>query len=150
MSEVNKSNVLIEEKSITEKSDILSNSVIGIKNSFSGEFRADGLLRIDGDFKGTIRSSGTVLVGEKGRIVGDIYARYSRIGGKVKGNVYCTERVDLLSTGKVIGNIWTKKIMAEEGMVFTGEAKILDKKEIDEIFHQNVINAPSISKEFEF
>ncbi|MEJ5283947.1 MAG: bactofilin family protein [Brevinematia bacterium] len=149
MAEVSNQNALVDEKS-SSQGDLLSNSVIGIKNSFSGEFRADGLLRIDGDFKGTIRSSGTVLVGEKGRIVGDIYARYARIGGKVKGSVYCTERVDILSTGKIIGNLWTRKIKAEEGMVFTGEAKILDKKDIDEIFHQNVINAPSMSKEFEF
>ncbi len=137
-----------DEKSIS--SEVLSNSVIGIKNSFSGEFRSDGLLRIDGDFKGTIRSFGTVLVGEKGRIVGDIYARSVRIGGKVKGSVYCTERVDILSTGKLIGNLWTKKFAGEEGMIFTGEAKILDKKEIDEIFHQNVSNVEYSVKEFDF
>ncbi|MGC8764582.1 MAG: bactofilin family protein [Brevinematia bacterium] len=129
---------------------IFSNSVIGIKNSFSGEFRSDGLLRIDGDFKGTIRSFGTVLVGEKGRIIGDIYARSVRIGGKVKGSIYCTERVDILSTGKLIGNLWTKKFKGEEGMVFTGEAKILNKNEIDEIFHQNVSNSQYSSKEFDF
>lgn len=131
-------------------SQVFSNSVIGIKNSFSGEFRSDGLLRIDGDFKGTIRSCGTVLVGEKGRIVGDIYAKAVRIGGKVKGGIYCTERVDILSTGKLIGNLWTRKFKGEEGMVFTGEAKILNKNEIDEIFHQNVTNFQYSTKEFDF
>lgn len=140
-------------KEISEKpvsASLTSNSVIGIKNFFSGEFRSDGLLRIDGDFKGTIRSSGVVLVGEKGRIIGDIYAKAVRIGGKVKGNVYCTERVDILSTGKLIGNLWTRKFFAEEGMLFTGEAKILDKNEIDGIFHENVTNFTSITKEFDF
>jgi cytoskeletal protein CcmA (bactofilin family) len=140
-------------KEITEKtipSELTSNSVIGVKNCFSGEFRSDGLLRIDGDFKGTIRSSGVVLVGEKGRIIGDIYAKAVRIGGKVKGNLYCTERIDILSTGKLIGNLWTRRFFAEEGMVFTGEAKILEKNEIDNIFHQNVTSIPTISKEFDF
>ena len=137
-----------DEKDIS--GEIFSNSVIGIKNSFSGEFRSDGLLRIDGDFKGTIRSFGTVLVGEKGRIMGDIYARSVRIGGKVKGSIYCTERVDILSTGKLIGNLWTRKFKGEEGMIFTGEAKILDKNDIDEIFHQNVSNVQYPMKEFEF
>lgn len=123
-----------------------SNSVIGRDNVFSGEFRSDGLLRIDGDYKGVIKGYGVVLVGEKGRIVGDIYARSVRIGGKIKGNVYALERVDILSTGKLLGDLWTKKCLAEEGMIFTGQGKIVSKDEIDAIFNKTVKNsAPLIS-----
>ncbi len=117
---------------------VISNSVIGRENAFSGEFRSDGLLRIDGDFKGVIKGYGVVLVGEKGRIVGDIYARMVRIGGRIKGNVYALERVDILSTGKLHGDMWTKKCQAEEGMVFTGQSKIDTKNDIDAVFEKSV------------
>jgi cytoskeletal protein CcmA (bactofilin family) len=127
----------------------ISNSVIGRDNAFSGEFHSDGLLRIDGDFKGIIKGYGVVLVGEKGRIVGDIYARMIRIGGKIKGNIYALERVDILSTGKLFGDLWTKKCLAEEGMIFTGQSKIDTKNEIDAVFEKNVKHSsPLITEDF--
>jgi len=124
-----------------------SHSVIGISNAFSGEFRADGILRIDGDFKGVVKGKGTVLVGEKGRILGDIYARSVRIGGKVKGNIYAMEKVEILSTGKLVGNLWAPKFLAEEGMVFTGNGKTLSKDEVEKLFKQNVENQAAIINE---
>jgi cytoskeletal protein CcmA (bactofilin family) len=116
----------------------ISNSVIGRENAFSGEFRSNGLLRIDGDFKGVIKGYGIVLVGEKGRIIGDIYARMVRIGGKIRGNVYALERVDILSTGSLKGELWTKKCLAEEGMFFSGVSKIDSKNDIDAFFENKV------------
>jgi cytoskeletal protein CcmA (bactofilin family) len=125
----------------------ISNSVIGRENAFSGEFRSDGLLRIDGDFKGVIKGYGIVLVGEKGRIIGDIYARMVRIGGRIKGNVYALERVDILSTGVLHGELWTKKCLAEEGMVFSGVSKIDTKNEIDAVFENRIKKIPPLIDE---
>ncbi len=118
--------------------DLGSHSVIAMDNAFSGEFRADGLLRIDGDFKGVVKGYGTVLVGEKGRILGDIYARSVRIGGKIKGNVFALEKVEILSTGKLLGDLYSPRFLAEEGMVFTGKGKTTNKTEIELLFDQNV------------
>lgn len=126
---------------------ITSNSVIGKDNCFSGEFRSDGLLRIDGNYRGVVKGYGVVLVGEAGKIVGDIYATSVRIGGKIKGNVYALERVDILSTGKLIGDMTTKRCFAEEGMMFTGQGKIVPQKELEAIFDKNVKNSPKISIE---
>jgi cytoskeletal protein CcmA (bactofilin family) len=122
-----------------------SNSVIGHDNVFSGELRSDGLLRIDGDYKGVIRGHGVVVVGQRGRIQGDIYARKVRVGGKVKGNIYALERVDILSTGKVIGDVYTKRCQLEEGMNFTGRGNILPDQKLEEIFDREVKNAPKIA-----
>lgn len=124
-----------------------SNSVIGIKNGFSGEFHSNGLLRIDGDFSGVIKGRGVVLVGEKGRIVGDIYAKSVRIGGKVKGNVYAYQKMELLSTGKLLGDFYSQKFFAEEGMIFTGSGKTVNKDEIESIFARDVDTAQAVINE---
>jgi cytoskeletal protein CcmA (bactofilin family) len=124
-----------------------THSVIGIANGFSGEFRADGILRIDGDFRGVVKGKGTVLIGEKGRIQGDIYARSVRVGGKIKGNIYAMEKVEILSTGKLVGNLWAPKFLAEEGMVFTGNGKTLLKEDVEKLFKQNVENQVPIINE---
>ncbi len=125
-----------------------SNSVIGISNGFSGEFHSDGLLRIDGDFKGVIKGKGVVLLGEKGRVIGDIYARQIRIGGRLMGNVYAMEKVELLSTGKLMGDFYSPRFFAEEGMVFTGQGKTISQDEIKAIFKERVEKvSPIIDKE---
>jgi len=131
------------------KENIAADSIIGINNSFSGEFISNGLLRIDGDFKGTIKGYGKVLVGEGGRIQGDIYAKSIRIGGKIKGNVYALERVDILATGKLIGDLYTKAFCAEEGMFLKGLVQILPEEKLKKIFDENVNNSkPIIENDF--
>ncbi len=124
-----------------------SNSVIGVKNGFSGEFHSNGLLRIDGDFRGVIKGRGVVLVGERGRIIGDIYAKSVRIGGKIKGNVYAFQRVEILSTGKLIGDLFSQRVFAEEGMIFTGKGKTMSKDEIEALFVKDVDSAQAVIEE---
>lgn len=129
------------------KEAVGSNSVVGLGNGLKGDFYTDGLLRIDGDFKGSVRGYGTLLIGEKGRVVGDIYAKYIRVGGKVKGNIYATEKVDVLNTGKLYGDLYSPKLFAEEGMIFTGFGKTVSQNEIKEMFSQNVDNLEPVIKE---
>lgn len=137
----------VKDGDLSANKAITSNSVIGKDNIFSGEFRSDGLLRIDGNYRGVVKGYGVVLVGEAGKIVGDIYAKSVRIGGKIKGNVYALERVDILSTGKLVGDLMTKKCFAEEGMHFTGQGKIVPQKEIEAVFEKNVKNSSQLTIE---
>lgn len=138
---------MADEQLIFNDKEEHSNSVIGRNNCFSGELRSDGLLRIDGEYCGVIKGYGTVVVGQHGRIKGDIYARRVRIGGKVKGVVYALERVDILSTGKLIGDMYTKRCQLEEGMTFTGKGNILPDQQLEDIFNREVKNAPKLSIE---
>jgi cytoskeletal protein CcmA (bactofilin family) len=107
--------------------DHIVNSIIGEGSEFKGEFKINGLLRVDGKFTGTIQTSGKVLIGQAGEAVTDIEACTVIIGGTVRGNIFATERVILLTTGKVTGNIITPSIVMEEGSVFDGQC-IINKK----------------------
>ncbi|NOY09752.1 MAG: polymer-forming cytoskeletal family protein [Spirochaetes bacterium] len=100
------------------------NSIIGEGTRFRGEFDLNGLLRIDGDFSGTIRTKGKVLVGSNGRAVCTIYGGTVVVGGIVNGNIFATEKVILLSTGMMIGNILTPRLIIEEGVLFNGNCRI--------------------------
>ena len=110
-----------------KQEDHIVNSIIGEGSEFKGEFKINGLLRVDGKFTGTIKTEGKVLIGQAGEAVTDIEARTVIIGGTVRGNVYATERVILLTTGQVTGNIITPSIVMEEGSVFEGQC-IINKK----------------------
>jgi len=109
--------------------DAFINSIIGEGTRFSGEFDLNGLLRIDGDFCGTVRTKGKVLVGRNGRAECTVYAGTVVIGGIVRGNIFAEEKVVVLSTGIVLGNISSPRFIVEEGVIFNGNCKIL-KREI--------------------
>ena len=108
-------------KQTRQSENNIVNSIIGEGSEFKGEFKINGLLRIDGSFKGTIETDGKVLIGQSGEALTDIRARLVVIGGTVKGNIFATERVIFLSTGKITGNIITPSLVMEDGVTFEGE-----------------------------
>lgn len=100
------------------------NSLIGEGSEFRGEFKINGLLRIDGNFTGEIKTEGKVLIGQQGKVHTDIYANNIVIGGEVHGNVFAKSEITILSTGKLYGNIVTPKLQLEEGVIFEGSCNI--------------------------
>jgi cytoskeletal protein CcmA (bactofilin family) len=110
------------------------NSIIGEGTRLGGEFDIDGLLRIDGDFSGIVKSKSKVLIGRNGRAECKIYAGTVVIGGIMKGDIYATEKVEILSTGIILGNIKTPRLIMHEGVIFHGDCKVqkvdLDNTEI--------------------
>jgi len=104
--------------------DAFINSIIGEGTRFKGEFDLNGLLRIDGDFTGVIRTRGKVLVGQNGRAECTLHAATVVVGGIVRGEIVSTEKVIILSTGLVLGNISTPRLIVEEGVIFNGSCRI--------------------------
>ncbi|MDX1959543.1 MAG: polymer-forming cytoskeletal protein [Leptospiraceae bacterium] len=107
--------------------EFIVNSIIGEGSEFSGEFKVDGLIRIDGKFKGVIETNGKVLIGKTGIVDTDIRARNVVSGGQVNGNVYASEKVILLSTCKVYGDIVTPILVIEEGVHLQGKCTVIPK-----------------------
>src|SRR5512135_1759320 len=104
--------------------DAFINSIIGEGTRFKGEFDLNGLLRIDGDFTGTIRTKGKVLVGKNGRAECTLHAGTVVIGGVVRGEIFSSEKVIILSTGLMLGNITTPRLIVEEGVILNGSCRI--------------------------
>jgi cytoskeletal protein CcmA (bactofilin family) len=101
------------------------NSIIGEGTRFNGELDLNGLLRIDGDFCGTVRTKGKVLVGKNGRAECTVYAGTVVVGGVVKGNVFAEEKVVILSTGVLLGNVASPRFIVEEGVILNGNCRIV-------------------------
>ncbi len=110
---------------------VFINSIVGEGTSFSGDILLTGLLRIDGDFKGSITTEGKVLIGKSGRAECTIKADTIVIGGVVKGDIISTDKVVILSSGMLIGNLSAPRLIAEEGVVLNGDCKIM-KEPVDE------------------
>ncbi len=95
-------------------------TVLGISATLHGDLRSQGNIRLDGIFEGTLHIDGNVLVGETARITADINARNISIAGAVRGNVN-GNKVQLLRTGRVWGDINAAAITTEEGAFIDGK-----------------------------
>lgn len=102
-------------------------SFIGSGTEFQGGLNVKGTLRIEGQFDGKLNAA-CVILGETGVIKGEVSAKKIIIGGKVEGNLRIQENVEVKATGKVLGDIFTKKISITEGAMVNGKIEM----EVDE------------------
>lgn len=95
-------------------------TVIGSNTHFEGAFASSGNVRMDGHFSGALEISGNILVGESADIRADINARNVSIAGAVRGNV-TGNKVQLLRTGRIWGDISASALTTEEGAFIDGK-----------------------------
>jgi cytoskeletal protein CcmA (bactofilin family) len=89
---------------------------------FKGILTLEGHVRIDGQVEGEIHSTGTLTVGEEGVIRGNITAGILITSGNIMGNVTASEKIKILKSGVLIGNIRTPAISIEAGAHFHGQS----------------------------
>ena len=90
------------------------------------EFRFEGILRVDGYAKGPLHSlTGTLILSEAAELESDIFVATAIIDGCLRGDIHATERVELLSHARVIGNIESPAVAIQPGAVFDGECHFL-------------------------
>jgi len=99
-------------------------TVLGNSTILEGRLHGQGNVRLDGIFEGILEIDGNILVGETAQITADINARNISIAGAVKGNVN-GNKVQILRTGRVWGDINAAAITTEEGAFIDGKITML-------------------------
>jgi cytoskeletal protein CcmA (bactofilin family) len=98
-------------------------SVIGAGVHYQGALTGHGGVRIEGTFDGDINIKGPLVVGENAKITADIRAGAVIVSGHVKGNIVA-DKVELLSTGRVWGDLITTAFASEEGAFLRGQVRM--------------------------
>lgn len=96
-------------------------NVFGASTRFEGNLTSDGNIRVDGVFEGSIETAGNVIIGEQARVMADIKANGVQVWGAVKGNITAVGRLEILSSGKVWGDIKVAALLIDEGGVLRGQ-----------------------------
>jgi hypothetical protein len=68
------------------KSDQMPFSIIAKDMSIVGDLETEGVVRIEGRIRGTVRAASQVLVGQGAQVEGDLHTREAVIGGEVVGS----------------------------------------------------------------
>ncbi len=95
-------------------------TVVGPTTNFKGTVQNDGGLRVEGIFEGLVETGGNLIVGEEAKVMADIVAYNVSVAGAVKGNIKAN-RVEILSSGRVWGDIAVKSFLIDEGGFVRGE-----------------------------
>lgn len=109
--------------------------------AIKGDYSTSSDVRIDGRVDGTVFSRGKVVVGEKAVIVGRLLCRNLDLWGKMDGDVYVQESMQLRSSGSVNGNVSTGKIEVEMDSVLNGAVTMIGDEDFER-FVENIVTCP--------
>jgi len=104
---------------------------------FHGVLTSTCDIRIDGFFEGKLNTTGKLVIGESGKLVGDVIAKSCDIWGTLQGKVIVRETFGMRKNGSITGNVACQKIFIEDGAVFNGSCKMIDDVVYDELTQQN-------------
>ena len=104
-------------------------SLIGSRIRIQGELLGDEDVLVEGRVEGRVDVSKAFRVGSGGVVVAEVAAATVAIAGHVVGNVRAAERVELLPTGTLEGNIHAPRIVIGEGARFTGRIDMSGRPE---------------------
>ncbi|GHU81626.1 cell shape determination protein CcmA [Spirochaetia bacterium] len=114
---------------VGKREEFSINTIIGPGSVVSGDIEARGFTRVDGTLRGNLHASGRVVVGKKARMKSSITGTFITIGGVVYGNILASERLIILSTALVLGDIITRRIEADEGCLIHGRVRVCQTEE---------------------
>lgn len=93
---------------------------------FNGKLTLKGSARIDGKIQGHIALSGDLIIGPNAVIDANIQAGAISISGEVRGDIVAQESLELCSTARMKGNIFSKQLKIDQGAQFIGTSRLLD------------------------
>jgi cytoskeletal protein CcmA (bactofilin family) len=87
---------------------------------FSGVLTFKKPLMIKGSFKGEIKASSDLYIGEKAFVQAKIEADLVSTKGRIEGDVLAHTRVELASTASMQGDLATPDLVMESGCKYNG------------------------------
>ena len=95
-------------------------SSIGENTIFTGTFSGGENIVVRGQVQGESDVQGTVVITESGRWLGSLTADVVIIAGIVKGHVVARDKIEVLKTATIEGNLQCPSIAIETGAVHEG------------------------------
>lgn len=100
-------------------------ALLGRGTRFEGKLYFEGRVRVDGLFKGEIKSDDTLIIGDGAEVHAEIDVATVIIrGGVVHGNVRASQSIEIHAPGKLVGNIHSPSLFIERGVEFQGSCRM--------------------------
>jgi cytoskeletal protein CcmA (bactofilin family) len=120
-------------------------TIIGPEVFFEGILSSQEAIRIDGSFKGRIECGSILVIGETGKVEGDIVAETLLVAGELIGNATAKNHLEIRQNGKLYGDICTEALVMEPGVVFEGICRMSSEYSIPPACDSDSPATPAVS-----
>jgi|GEM_PF-382895 len=97
-------------------------TIISAGTHVEGTIQVAESIRIDGQLDGELIVQGDIYVGKEGRLTANVQGDNIMIAGVVEGNVKAEGRLEIVETGKLIGDISICNLIIHDGATFQGNS----------------------------
>ncbi|MFD0324690.1 MULTISPECIES: bactofilin family protein [Lysobacter] len=102
---------------------VVKESLIASDLSIEGKIHGAGHIRIAGRFKGDVQVDGDLTVELGAKLNGGVRARKVVIAGELEGNIEAAQRVELLESGVMIGDVKAGVVTVAAGARVRGQVE---------------------------
>ncbi len=99
-------------------------NLIGPGTEITGDLNSNSDVRVDGSLNGNLVTKGKLVIGETGKVKGDIKCKNADISGKIEGKITVAELLSLKPSSLIEGDIVTNRLSIEPGSRFTGNCNM--------------------------
>ncbi len=92
--------------------------------SIVGDLVARGDLNLEGELRGSIQCSGTILVTSSGQVSASVKANRVIVVGSISGIVEASDQIDIREGASLTGDVRCARINIEDGAYFKGKINI--------------------------
>ncbi|MGJ7904528.1 bactofilin family protein [Lysobacter sp. 1R34A] len=103
--------------------ETVKESLIASDLSIEGKIQGSGHIRIAGRFKGDVQVDGDLTVELGAKLTGGVRARKVVIAGELEGNIESAQRVELLDSGAMIGDVKAAVMTVAAGSRMRGQVE---------------------------
>ncbi|MGH8062721.1 MAG: bactofilin family protein [Pseudoxanthomonas sp.] len=109
-------------------------TLIGSQVTLHGDLVFSGGLYVEGRIHGKVIAEegkpAVLTLAEQGRIEGEIQVPVVIINGELQGDVYASERIELVAKARVLGNVHYKVVEMRAGATLTGRLIHVDAEAV--------------------
>jgi cytoskeletal protein CcmA (bactofilin family) len=113
---------MFQQKSKSESNlGLQSISIISTDSIIKGDMESEGDIRIDGKLIGNINCKAKIIIGQQGKVEGNLNGNQADILGTINGDIKMTGQLNLMGNSIINGNIHVGKLQMESTVNFNGK-----------------------------
>jgi cytoskeletal protein CcmA (bactofilin family) len=101
-----------------------SETIISAGTEIVGTVKVSGSVQYNGKLEGDLHCDGDATIGESAQIKGNVHGGSLSISGNIVGNVIAKDRIEMLATARIQGDIKSKRLTVEDGVTFVGRSEV--------------------------
>ena len=99
-------------------------TILGADAKFKGDLSFDSTAKLVGSFEGAIKGKGKIFIADGSNCKASVSAKEVAVEGHIQGDVQATERVEIMPSGRITGDIIAARMSMADGASIDGHVQI--------------------------